>query len=70
MNSKLKYFAGLVISLLLTSLASGQQYIHEDVIRQVFGEEGEICFTFRADSRAQVNSLSAMISIDQVTPDL
>lgn len=70
MNSTLKFCAALVISILLSEIAFGQQYLHEDIIRQVFGEEGEICFTFQADSREQVNSLSSVISIDQVTPDL
>ncbi|HSG68377.1 MAG TPA: M14 family zinc carboxypeptidase [Bacteroidales bacterium] len=44
--------------------------IHAQDIDEVFGDRNEVYFTFKAESRTQVNRLSSIISIDRVTPRL
>ena len=44
--------------------------LHAQDLDEMFGDRPEVYFTFKADSRTQVNRLSSVISIDKVTPRL
>ena len=54
----------------ISSLLIAQTSDHSLTISKVFGDEGEIYFTFKASDRSQLDRLTRIISIDHVSPDL
>lgn len=43
---------------------------YENQLNQVFGKQGEVYFTFKVDLKADLKTLSRIISIDKVTTDM
>lgn len=57
----------LTLALTLAFAAAFAQSGHEEEIRQAFGNEGEICFTFNIDDHSEANVLTKIVSIDRIT---